>query len=453
MLEDEIAQVCGVINAAVGRLVGLIAEVLETGAWEGAGIRSAQQWVAWKCGVSPGRARRLVAMARRLGELPETKAAMEAGELCEDQVAVICRHAPAGIDAQVAELARSATVTQLGRVLGSYVFEEAKSADEPAAEVAEEPRRVSFGHDDEGSWTLSAKLPADEGALVERALAAARDELFRAGEHEPGPHPSPSDVSWADALVAVAERSLAPSAQRRPHHDRHLVLLHVDTGADGATGGHLHLGPGLSEGLRRFVGCDARIRPVLEAGGRPVSVGRAFRTVPDRTRMVVEERDRGCRVPGCDRSRWLHVHHIVHWEDGGTSDTANLLALCQRHHRLHHLGRLGIRGNADDPDGVVFTDERGRRLREHGPSGATGPARGGAARRLGIRARGVVAPHRGAARPVLRSTSTSGRGEPWPAYASGGGRARRALYEWAGGGEAIARMIDCFYDRVQDRTS
>jgi len=42
--------------------------------------------VAWKCGVSPARARRLVLLARRLGELPETRSALEAGELCEDQV-------------------------------------------------------------------------------------------------------------------------------------------------------------------------------------------------------------------------------------------------------------------------------------------------------------------------------------------------------------------------------
>jgi hypothetical protein len=360
-LEDQIAEVCGVMNAAVGRLVGLIARVLETGAWEGAGIRSAQQWVAWKCGLSPARARNLVAMARRLGELPQTKAAMEAGELCEDQVAVVCRHVPAAIDGQAAELARSATVVQLRRVLGSYAFADEKPPIE-VGDVPEERRWASFGHDDNGSWTLSAKLPADEGALVDWALRSARDELFRAREHGPGPHPAPSDVSWADALVAVADRSMAATAACRPHHDRHLVLLHVETGADGAVGGHLHLGPGLDQGLRRFVGCDARIRPVLEAGGRPVSVGRAFRTVPDRTRVVIEDRDRGCRVPGCDRSRWLHVHHVVHWEDGGTSDTANLIALCQRHHRLHHLGQLGINGDADDPDGVVFTDERGRML-------------------------------------------------------------------------------------------
>ncbi|HVF13843.1 MAG TPA: HNH endonuclease signature motif containing protein, partial [Acidimicrobiales bacterium] len=142
---------------------------------------------------------------------------------------------------------------------------------------------------------------------------------------------------------------------------------------------------GVAEGLRRFVGCDARIRAVLEAGGRPVSVGRAFRTVPERTRIVVEERDRGCRVPGCDHRRWLHIHHLVHWEDGGTSDRANLLALCQRHHRLHHLGRLGIRGNADEADGVVFTDARGRRL---DPAGRPEPPHAPpevAARRLGIR--------------------------------------------------------------------
>jgi len=56
------------------------------------------------------------------------------------------------------------------------------------------------------------------------------------------------------------------------------------------------------------------------------------------------------------------VHHIVHWSDGGATDTPKLLALCQFHHRLHHRGRLGIAGDADEVDGVVFTDERGRRM-------------------------------------------------------------------------------------------
>ena len=104
-LEAEIARVCGLMNATAARLVALIAQVLEAGTWQVAGIHSPSQWVAWHCGVSPARACSLLSMARRRSELPVTSAAFEAGELGEDQVSVICRHAPAGVDAEVAELA------------------------------------------------------------------------------------------------------------------------------------------------------------------------------------------------------------------------------------------------------------------------------------------------------------------------------------------------------------
>jgi hypothetical protein len=297
-------------------------------------------------------------VARRLGELPETRAAFGAGELGEDSVGLICRLAPTAVDADVAELARNTTVTQLRRVLSEYTPQE-----DPAEESApvEEKRSVSFSHTDRGTWRLSAELAPDEGAVWEKALTEARDELFRAGEAGPGPGASPADVSWADAFVAIAEKSLAAEAVSHPHRDRNMVLLHV-----GAQGGHLHLGPGLNEGLARYIGCDSRVRPIFEAQGKPVSVGRAFRTVPDRTRVVVEDRDRGCRVPGCDRRRWLHVHHLRAWQDGGPTDTPNLICLCQHHHRLHHRGKLGVEGNADDPDGVIFTDDRGRRLENCG---------------------------------------------------------------------------------------
>lgn len=49
-------------------------------------------------------------------------------------------------------------------------------------------------------------------------------------------------------------------------------------------------------------------------------------------------------------------------EDGGPTDTDNLVALCRRRHRLHHLGLLGVRGHAnaprDGPDGLELTDAR-----------------------------------------------------------------------------------------------
>jgi hypothetical protein len=159
--------------------------------------------------------------------------------------------------------------------------------------------------------------------------------------------------TWADALVAMASG--------RPPRDRHVVLVHVGADRHG-TAGHLHLGPALPDALRRHLGCDGRVRAVAERDGVAVNVGRTQRTVPERTRTAVENRDGGCRVPGCDRRRWLEVHHVRHWEDGGPTDTNNLVTLCSRHHRLHHLGHIGISGEADRPDGLIFTDHRGRRL-------------------------------------------------------------------------------------------
>src|SRR5687768_14040392 len=76
--------------------------------------------------------------------------------------------------------------------------------------------------------------------------------------------------------------------------------------------------PALSPSLRRERSCDATVLALLDdEGGVALALGRRRRTVPTYLRQVVEERDRGCRVHGCSQRRWLIVHHLVHWEDGG----------------------------------------------------------------------------------------------------------------------------------------
>ncbi|MDP1804090.1 MAG: hypothetical protein Q8K72_02900, partial [Acidimicrobiales bacterium] len=98
-------------------------------------------------------------------ELPVTTAAHEAGELCEDQVAVIARHAPAGVDA---ELARAATVTQLRRVLGSYPFAE-KPAKHPG-DVADAPKVIT-------AEQLDAMSPDQRAQVVRDQIVTDLDHL------------------------------------------------------------------------------------------------------------------------------------------------------------------------------------------------------------------------------------------------------------------------------------
>ena len=53
-LEDRLADLCGHRNTLDALLVRLVAEALETGAWEMPGIVSPAHWLAWKAGLSYG---------------------------------------------------------------------------------------------------------------------------------------------------------------------------------------------------------------------------------------------------------------------------------------------------------------------------------------------------------------------------------------------------------------
>src|SRR5262245_60438058 len=195
-IEAGLAEVCGELNAAHGRLVELVAQARESRCWEGAGIHSCEQWVAWQTGLSPGRARQVVHIARRRSELPATVGSLESGMLSVDQAAVVARHTPAAFDAAVAGFARHATVVQLRRALRRYHFEDA-----PSTSVEQAPSSsVTSGFGDDGRYRLRAVLEPDDGAIVDAALREAHDRLFHDGEGE---------VTWVDALVDVAHRSLA----------------------------------------------------------------------------------------------------------------------------------------------------------------------------------------------------------------------------------------------------
>jgi len=117
-LEAEVAEAAGVINAAHGRLVEVIAAVIaDPGAALGPGVHTPAAWLAWKAGISRARAGDIERLARRAGELPCTVAALVEGSMALDQAAVIARHVPARFEAAASDVGKHLTVGQLRRVL------------------------------------------------------------------------------------------------------------------------------------------------------------------------------------------------------------------------------------------------------------------------------------------------------------------------------------------------
>jgi 5-methylcytosine-specific restriction endonuclease McrA len=362
-LEAELTEVCGHLNLLHARMVQLVGEALDAKAWVQWGIHTPAHWLAWQTGLSPSRARAIVRIAERRAELPATIAALDAGELAVDQVTPIAARVPAWAEAEVAELAHHATVSQLQRVVSKYPFhKQVPPPDDPPPAPPppdHEVETLSLYPDDDGMWRLSAKLNAEQGRLLDAALREANDALFRRDGQR---------ATLVEALTEIAQRSL-DSIESTSRRDRYRIHLHVE--ADGTCTDDQ--GRHVPDWLRRLAGCDCTLTTEWERHGRPVRVGTPEQAIPAVTRRYIIRRDRHCRLPGCT-SRFVDVHHVIHREDGGTHHVENLVCLCPRHHRQHHKGLIGIAGNADTPLGLVFTDRWGDLLKPVAtPRPPTGP--------------------------------------------------------------------------------
>ncbi len=105
------------------------------------------------------------------------------------------------------------------------------------------------------------------------------------------------------------------------------------------TGGVTELGSGalIPNQTAQRLSCDCVVETVITDGSQVVGVGGNTRTVPGWLRRLVTHRDGGrCQWVGCGHTRWLQVHHIQHWSQGGATDLDNLIVLCGFHHRFVH---------------------------------------------------------------------------------------------------------------------
>lgn len=275
--------------------------------------------------------RERVRVGRALRDLPHVERALIEGDLSFSRVREITRVATAQTEHEWLELAQSLDMRSLERrvaMAGQSSVENDRDGrgqrrlDAPAGAEWTSPKtlRVTF------------ELSTEAWALLERAMAGARRE-------------SEASLSDGEALEAVARDALLVQTRDIEASDpRRAVVLYecqrcthteVDTGA-----GAIELDPPSAAAL----GCGAAVHD-LEREGRGVSRGGPL---PAAVRRAVLLRDHcRCRVPGCNRRRYVDVHHLTERAHGGKHSRRNCLVLCTTHHRLLHEGKLRVEGDAD----------------------------------------------------------------------------------------------------------
>ncbi|MCB0996114.1 MAG: DUF222 domain-containing protein, partial [Acidimicrobiales bacterium] len=204
-------ELCGHIAAAQSRLADLTKEIV---GWTdqvgpGWGFRSEKHRVGYELGLVPAEAAKLVSVARRLDDLPATAEAFAAGELNLATAATIASVATPATDAELVNVSRSATASQLQRICSTY----RTSASNPKREPPKRRFGVTGTANGDG-WSLDGHLDSDEGGLLRSRLREVRNDLFAT---------TGTPATNADALMALVRGHEVASGA-----DRYQALITID---------------------------------------------------------------------------------------------------------------------------------------------------------------------------------------------------------------------------------
>lgn len=335
---------------------------------------SASTWLAEAARLTPREARRLIRSGQELQRFPMVGEAARTGAVLPTQaeaITSVLRELPADFptgtitDAQelmtrFASTHNSAELRRLtGHLLEVLAPDTADALEEKRLELqrrrAQTRRFLEFHGDGEGSVLIRGSLPTAQAEPFIRIVDAYADAEKRALDAiDPHAEIILPATRRADALVAMAnhhsQQALAPNhGGDRPRivvtlsYDR-LAKHCMDAGlTQPRAGGARILGTGepLTASIARQLLCDADILPVVLGGQSEVlDVGRTERLVTPAIRAALEQRDRGCAFPGCDKPpRACQAHHITPWWAGGDTALHNLVLVCPHHHGIVEPGR------------------------------------------------------------------------------------------------------------------
>jgi Domain of unknown function (DUF222) len=277
-LRAQITELAGHLNAGQHRMLVLIAEFDRRAGWSDGATQSCAHWLNWQCGIELGAAREKVRVAHALEKLPRVSAAMARGQLSYSKVRALTRVACEATEAYFLDIALHGTASHVEKLVRGY--RRAREAEELSREAQQQAtRQLTYYHDQDGSLLLKARLPAEIGALVIKALDAAVNDpavnevavsaesvLFErkaCGIEVSVPNDRPSwGARRADALGRIAANFLQHGAEALSSGDRHQIVVHVDaeTLREGVAGRcELEEGPSLAVETMRRLACAMRV--------------------------------------------------------------------------------------------------------------------------------------------------------------------------------------------------
>jgi len=216
-----------------------------------------------------GAAREKVRVAHALNGLPKISEGFANGTLSYSKVRAMTRIADESNEDYLLMIAEHGTAHHVEKLVSKY--RTAKRLQD--AEIANEQyikREVTHFYDHDGCLVIKARLPAEQGALIAKALEMAMDANFADVPAGTSEEPEPIAARRADALAEIAETYMNNNESSGSTADRYQVIVHVAATVDSPVGAapgrdpHIEDGPQVTAETSRRIACDSTLVTIKE---------------------------------------------------------------------------------------------------------------------------------------------------------------------------------------------
>jgi hypothetical protein len=345
-------------------LLDLLVRFDDQQAWKPSGASHCAAWMNAEIGISTQLSWEYLRVGRQLQSLPTLRSLFRVGKLSWSKVRLITRVANKENENTLCHAALDASVSDVKRLCEGYRWSECDEENESNEENARamqqwNSRSFTWREASNGSTQIQLVLPPE---LAQAFLNSVEHCLGELGSAD-----NSMSQRRADAAVLMAESSLQGAGKAIATADRYQVSVTVDDSELASTNNSafnnnkpaaptkrptLNGADPIGRETARRIACDCCISVTKTSNGEPIDIGRKSRVWPSAMARAIKERDQQCVRPGCDHSRHLHIHHLKHWADGGSTSVDNGVCLCSYHHTLVHEGGYKIEAVAQDKDGV-----------------------------------------------------------------------------------------------------
>jgi hypothetical protein len=311
---------------------------VESGAHGERGFKDGASWLAQQSGTTGTQARQALETANRLGDCPDTQAALLAGEISLAQAREIteAQSETPGAEHALLPVARQGDLSQLREHAREHRL--AHTAVEDLHRQQHQSRFFRHWRDRLGMVCFNGALPPETGLPFVRRIELATSRTRRAARQDGGEASERWEVHAADALAALTGGN---DAQKRS--DRAELVIVCDLFAwrrgqahDGEVC-HLIDGGPIPVSLAKDLAQDAFLDAVLHDGVSIHTVKRFGRYQPAELRTALDlgpvPAFTGRQCADCGRRWGLQYDHVDPVANQGPTSYANIQARCYSCHQ------------------------------------------------------------------------------------------------------------------------